>query len=39
MDIRFQIDPGEYADALANHARRRLQLRLLHRSDRVAYTR
>lgn len=37
MDIRFHIDAGRGADALADHARRRLHLRLLHRSDRVAY--
>ncbi|NUZ04618.1 hypothetical protein [Piscinibacter koreensis] len=37
MDIRFHIDASRGAAALAEHARRRLHLRLLHRSDRVAY--
>ena len=40
MDIRFIARPadgrsGHYS--LADHARRQLQVRLMHRSDRVAY--
>jgi hypothetical protein len=37
MDIRFQTPGGHGATALADHARRRLKLRLQHRSDQLAY--
>ncbi len=37
MDIRFQTHATHADAALADHARRRLRFRLLHRSDRVAY--
>jgi len=37
MDIRFHTHATQADTALADHARRRLQLQFLHLSDRVSY--